>query len=181
MTEGATQITGFVPVEIKSQPINLVAKEPKGFVLSSERGEQFNLTSLRLSGEVTGTGRAEIVLDNGLGQELLIYSNIKEKKGNMITGMAVGTGNEAPSNTKAEEAPENAWLMITPSQEQLAEGPRTELGAGKEAVQEKFQHSCVDTCYMEMRMQRGLYYTLKVMVDAGTEVTINELAYVLEV
>jgi len=34
---------------------------------------------------------------------------------------------------------------------------------------------------MNMKMQKGLYYTLKVRTDPETEVNINELKYTLDV
>jgi hypothetical protein len=180
---GAPGIVGFVPLEIKSQPLNLVATESTNFVLFSEKGEQFELTSLRLSGLVKGDGRVEIVLDNGLGQELLIYSNVKNKQGNLITGMSVtDEGEPLPEGAEIEDvAPDQAWLKITPGEAALAELPTIELGDSKQAADGEFQHNCVDTCYMSMKMQTGLYYTLKVKVDPGTEVNINELKYMLEV
>lgn len=176
-------IVGFVPVEIKSQPINLVAKEPTSFVVFSEKDEQHLLTSLRLSGTVTGDGRAEILLDNGLGQELLIYTNVKQKKGNLITGMSVSDeGEPLPEDAKIVEiAPQQAWFKITPSEKPLGERPTGEIGDDKQAGPGEFQHSCVDTCYMSMVMRKGLFYTLKVRVDAGTEVSINELKYTLDI
>lgn len=178
-------IVGFVPVEIKSQPINLIAQEPTSFILFSEKEEPFELTSLRLSGMVIGEGRAEIVLDNGLGQELLVYSNLKQKQGNLITGMAVTSDQEGeplPEGAKIENVePQKAWLKITPDSVPIRESPVTELTSDKQTVSGDFDHACLDTCYMNMKLQKGLYYTLKVRVDAGTEVRINELKYMLEV
>ncbi len=177
-------IVGFVPVEIKSQPIDLVAEEPTSFVLFSDKQEQFALTSLRLSGTVTGEGRAEILLDNGRGQELLIYSNIKQKKGNLITGMSVTSEEEGaplPEDVPINEVAEGqAWIKIT-EEAGLDERPAEQLGEDKKAVQGEFQHACLDTCYMNMKMREGLYYMLKVRVDPGTKVKINELKYTLEV
>jgi len=173
------QIVGFVPVEIMSQPIDLVATESRSFILFTDREQLFNLTSLRISGEVIGSGRAEIVLENGLGQELWTYSNIKQKQGNMITGMAV---NEEDNNlpTEKDELKNQTWLIITPG-DAIAENPEKQLTDGRETVTGKFQNSCTDTCYMNMKMQKGLYYTLKIRVDAGTQVNINELKYTIDV
>ncbi len=180
----APGVVGFVPVEIKSQQIELIAKEPTSFVLFSDKSDIFDLTSFRISGEVIGEGRAEIVIDNGLGQELLIYSNVKQKQGNMITGLAV-SGDETtplPEGAQITDVPtEEAWLRVTPSEYPIKEKPYQELGDNRRADSGQFQHTCVDTCYMNMKMQRGLYYTLKVRVDPGTEVVINELKYMLEV
>ena len=175
-------IVGFVPIEIKSQQIDLSAPVSTSFVMFSEKNMLFNLTSFRMSGEVTGEGRAEIVLDNGLGQELLIYSNIKQRQGNLITGMSVSDeGDPLPADAKISPvAPPQAWLKISAGEE-LGEMPKRELGDDKETVSGRFQHECRDTCYMNMKMKQGLYYTLKVRVDPGTEVKINELKYVLEV
>jgi hypothetical protein len=173
-------IVGFVPVEIKSQQISINAAESIRYILFTEREGQFNLTSLRLSGEVIGNGRAEIVLDNGLGQELLIYSNIKQKQGNMITGMAVdGDANRLPDDVKVDEVTQ-PWLIIS-SGESTKETPEKQLTEDRETVSGKFQTACTDTCYMNMKMQKDLYYSLKIRVDAGTEIRITDLKYTLEV
>ena len=177
-------IVGFVPVEIKSQPIEIFADKPSAFLLFTEKENAFNLTAFRISGEVTGTGRAEILLDNGLGQELLIHSNIRQKQGNLITGMAVddGIGEPLPKDAKIEPVDaNNAWLIIAPQTELQVEGPVTELEDSKRTEAGAFQYSCIDTCYMNMKLQKGLYYLLKIRVDAETNVRINELKYMLEV
>jgi hypothetical protein len=179
---GAPGIVGFVPVEIKSQPIDITAKQTTKLVMFSEKPDQFSLTSLRLSGEVIGNGRAEIVLDNGLGQELLIYSNVKQKEGNQITGMAVDESQPLPADVKIDNvAAEQAWIKITDSGTALDETPSQSLGEDKTTTAGAFQNECLKTCYMNMKMKQGLYYTLKVRVDAGTEVKITELKYTLEV
>ncbi|MBW2966896.1 hypothetical protein KY362_00260 [Candidatus Woesearchaeota archaeon] len=176
-------IVGFVPVEINNQPLNLEAKEPKSFVLFTDKEEPFQLTSFRLSGTVAGEGRAEIILDNGLGQELVIYSNVKPQRGNLITGMAVSeeSENPLPEDIKVNEIPhETAWLRIAEKPDIAAETPTTELD-NKRAVAGEFENSCTDTCYMNMNMHDGAYYTLKVRVDPGTEVRITSLKYTLDV
>ncbi|MBW2963945.1 hypothetical protein KY363_00660 [Candidatus Woesearchaeota archaeon] len=182
-TDGeAVPIVGFVPVEIKSQPIDLSAETSSAFILFTEKEEQFSLTSLRLTGEVTGTGRAEIVLDNGLGQELLIYSNIRQKTGNLITGFAVDAeGETLPEDAKITDVDTpSAWMLITKDKDTSVEGPKTDLD-GKRTEEGPFQNTCVDTCYMNMKMQKGLYYRIKVRLDPGTTVNINEMKYMLEV
>lgn len=181
--KGTVPIVGFVPIEIKSQQIDITAEKPSAFVMFSEKEEPFDITSFRISGEVEGDGRAEILLDNGLGQELLIYSNIKQKKGNMITGMAVGSQSEPlPENAEIEEVEKDkAWFKISSNATEIDEKPAIDTGSGTEASQGKFKHACSDTCYMNMKMKEGLYYTLKVRVDPGTKVNINELKYTLEV
>jgi hypothetical protein len=184
VSTGTPTVVGFVPIEIKSQAIDLYAKEPTKFVVFSEKDQEFAMTSLRLSGEVTGEGRAEIVLDNGLGQELMIYSNIKSKQGNMITGMSVSDseGQPLPEDVKVDSVPmDQAWFKITPSTDALSELPSTDLGNDKMTIAGKFQNDCKDTCYMNMKLKKGLFYTLKIRVDPGTEVRVNELKYTLEV
>lgn len=176
-------IVGFVPVEIKSHPLDITATDSRSFVLFSEKDDHFNLTSLRLSGSVIGEGRAEIVIDNGLGQELLVYSNIKNKQGNLITGMAVGDEEEPlPEGVPiVPEEPASAWLKISPEEGTLNEQVSIVLSADKKTVPGEFDHSCRDTCYMNMKMQKGLYYTIKIRLDAGTSVNINDMKYTMEV
>ncbi len=187
---GTPGIVGFVPLAISSQPIDLLTLEPRSFVLFSEKTESFLLTSFRLSGQVNGEGRAEITLDNGLGQELLIYSNVKDRQGNLITGMA--TAKDGPSSTEGVPAEtddtvsspgteDRAWFKIMPQDDLATERPSIETGDDKQTVQGHFKDECSDTCYISMKMQEGLYYILKVKVDPGTEVRITELTYTLDV
>ncbi|MFC1741584.1 hypothetical protein ACFL3V_03545 [Nanoarchaeota archaeon] len=183
VSSGMPTVVGFVPIEVRSQPIDLVAKEPTSFIIFSEKEAGFDLSSLRISGSVTGKGRAEIVLDNGQGQELLIYSNVKKRQGNLITGMSVTDDSKPlPESAKVERLDDSqAWFKITRDEEIQTEGPVTALGDDRIAVSGGFEHTCLDTCYMNMKMQKGLYYTLKVRVDPETEVRINALTYILEV
>ena len=180
---GVVPIVGFVPIEIKSQPIDISASEPSSFVLFSEKEESFDLTSFRISGTVKGEGRAEIVLDNGRGQELLLYSNVKQKQGNLITGMVVqGEEHPLPENAEIEQLEgDKAWFKISTSGDKIDELPIISIDGGMTVIDGNFEHACTDTCYMNMKMKKGLYYTLKIRVDEGTEVNINELKYTLEV
>ncbi|MFH1064644.1 MAG: hypothetical protein V1729_06180 [Candidatus Woesearchaeota archaeon] len=186
---GVPGIVGFVPLAISNQQIDLFALEPKSFLLFSERTEPFLLTSFRLTGQITGTGRVEITLDNGIGQELLVYSNIKDKQTNLITGMATAEeGSSSTGSVPAEKVgipptpntDDGAWFKIMP-QDITTEGPSIESGNDKQTVSGHFKDECGETCYINMKMQTGLYYTLKVKMDPGTEVRITELTYTLDV
>jgi hypothetical protein len=179
-TGDGNTIVGFVPIEIKSQSIDITATKPTAYLLFTERDSQFSITSLRISGNVKGQGRAEVVLDNGIGQELVIYSNIKKSQGNMITGMAVSEDENAlPADTKIDKTTQ-PWLLIK-EENDITETPKTEIGEAARTTEGLFQYICKDTCYMNMKMQKELVYTLKIRLDAGTEISITELSYMLEV
>jgi len=180
--QGTDKIVGFVAVSIENQPIDIQSSESRAFVLASEKDQFFNLTSLRMSGEVKGNGRAEITLENGAGQELLIFSNVKKKQGNMITGLAVSEGSPLPEDVKInQQDPATAWIKIIQNEQLAKESPTKILDDTRQAVEGNFKDNCIDTCYMNVKMQKGLTYALKVKLDPGTEIKINELKYTLDV
>jgi len=58
--------------------------------------------------------------------------------------------------------------------------PTAVVDEDNKAVEGHFKDTCADTCYINMKMREGLYYTLKVKVDPDTELKIDELKYTLE-
>ncbi len=178
-------IVGFVSIKMESQQMSISAIQPTTFVLFSEKDQAFNMTSLRFSGEVIGKGRAEITLDNGLGQELLVYSNVRKRQGNMITGMATATeevDSNLPEGVSREDVTSNPQALIKMTlTDFMTDGPSRIVDGGREILEEKFEDSCIDTCYINMKMQKGLYYKLKLKIDPDTEIKLTKLTYMLEI
>jgi hypothetical protein len=183
--DGAPEIVGFVPVSIESQYIDILALGSSTIILFTDAVTSFNLTSLRLSGVINGTGRVEILLDNGIGQELLLFSNLKKKQGNLITGMAAGESEAAKSAFKKvgdenADAAADAWLKLS-APEKLNELPAFVVGDDETTFEGDFQNSCVDACFMNMKMKRNLFYQIKIRMDPGVQVRLTSLKYTLEV
>ena len=172
-------ITGFVSVDMKTQPVNIFVDKSKNFILTSERETPFNLTSFRLSGKVDGEGRVEVLLDNGLDQQLVVFSNIEQKREgkNRITAMAVENEKGLdPSSTNTEEV---SWLIILPWEGYAADVPG-ELSADVLTSSGSFIRRCGETCYMWLPLDKDRAYKFIVRTDPGTTVTINEIAYTIE-
>ena len=72
-------ITGHAFMNPYSQELDMVITESQSYVLTSDKINPFQLISFRLSGNVAGEGQVEITLESAAGQELLVYSNVKER------------------------------------------------------------------------------------------------------
>jgi hypothetical protein len=166
-------ITGHVSVEAGYQVLNLEIAESQAYTVTSDYENPIKLTSMRLSGEVIGDGRVEVILDTGLGQRLLVYTNAVEKvEENQITGMGRVTG---MAIKEAEEIKEKALLnlVFAGSLEAIeAEDPeRGELKTGK------FANECRETCLMEMELSRDINYKLEFKVSNGTQLRLDNMIY----
>src|SRR3990167_1825551 len=69
-------ITGFVSIETKKQKLDLSIENSQSYILTTSSKEPFQITSLKLSGEIIGQGIVKAYIDNGQYQRILIYSNI---------------------------------------------------------------------------------------------------------
>ena len=177
-------ITGHVSVEAGYQPLNLLITESQAYTVTSDYESAIKLTSMRFSGEVIGDGKAEVILDNGLGQRLLVYTNEVEKaEDNKITGMgkvtglAVGDGDaqEKGAIDKAAEIKEKALLNLMFA-ENLAP-IKAETKSGAELKSGKFANECKETCLMEMELSKNLTYGLEFRVSEGTQLKLDNMIY----
>ena len=148
-------ITGFMTTNTFTQKLNLDISESKLIGIESLSSEPIKLTSLMISGKVTGEGLVEIYLVDG-SQRLLVYSNLQKKKNSVpqITGMATGT-------VKVYEKEKLNGHIVTP------EDYNTLKGA--------FTQECFETCFLNE--QESLFHDLEVWVQPGTKVKITELKY----
>jgi hypothetical protein len=100
--------TGYVSglnLTIYSQNLDVLVDGSQSYTLATE-GNNLNLESFMIDGEVVGKGRVEILLDNGKGQQYLVYENILKKPDfsgpHMLTGVpsitAGITGNAVSNN-----------------------------------------------------------------------------------
>jgi len=168
-------ITGYVSIESKKQKIDLTIANSQSYILTTRSQEPMYLTSLKLSGEVIGDGIAKAYI-SAKDQKILIYSNvIKKGKGlDTVTGMSKITGNVVEVDAK-DEAGED--LVI----EHLE---NIELESQKIAKDEllskgNFEDACVDSCFIEMLLNKDIAYQLLFYVEEGTILNINEIVYTI--
>lgn len=168
-----TGITGHVSVEAGYQPLDMVIKESQSYVMTTDYENPITITFIRLSGEVIGDGRAEVILDNGLGQRLLIYSNAEEELGvNKITGMQY---NKITGMAISEEMKELSLLNLVEKGTLPDISP--EPPAGTLLYEGSFANKCRQTCLMEMELSKEANYILEVMVSEGTELKLDNMIY----
>ena len=161
-------ITGYVSIESKKQKIDLTIANSQSYILTTRSQEPMYLTSLKLSGEVIGDGIAKAYI-SAKDQKILIYSNvIKKGKGlDTVTGMSKITGNVVEVDAK-DEAGED--LVI----EHLENIELDEL-----LSKGNFEDACVDSCFIEMLLNKDIAYQLLFYVEEGTILNINEIVYTI--
>lgn len=169
-----TGITGHVSVEAGYQPLDLLIEESQSYIISSDYEDPLIITFMRMSGEVIGDGRAEVILDNGLGQRLMIYTNAKDRpEGNLITGMG---DNKITGMVVGDEEMKELSLL------NLIEGRglpyiSQEQPAGGILVEGKFANECKETCLMEMELSKDSNYILELKVSEGTKLKLDTMIY----
>lgn len=193
-------LTGYVTglnTTFYMQQLDLTIDSSNSYTLTTTNGT-LHLSSFMLSGEVFGNGRVEILLDNGKGQQYLIYENVLRQKEfktrNLITGISAGITGKAvsgaaeneytpnESGTDASEAKENTekvgtFLAITPKK--LLHYEFTPLNEGDEILTGEFYSECAETCEIPRFMFDSDSYELIFRLGAGTSLKIDELKYTL--
>lgn len=168
-------ITGFVSVETKKQKIDLTIANSQSYILTTSSQEPFYLTSLKLSGEVIGEGIAKVYITSE-GQKVLVYSNIIKKDQGLdtITGMDKITGNVVGSNQETEED-----SLIIEHLENIEAEPTT-LAEDEAITSGTFEDTCIDSCFIEMLLNKDIAYQLLLYVEEGTILNINEISYTIK-
>lgn len=169
-------ITGHVSAEIKTKTLNLTIANSQSYFLKAEKQEPFYLTSLKLSGEVIGSGIVKAYISDGKGQKILIYSNAAERKKGIrpITGMGKITGGVVSEGSAAE-----ADDIIIDYLENLNGGPG-KLSENEESSSGNFENICIESCFIEMLLNKELSYQLLFYVEEGTILKINKVAYTVK-
>lgn len=166
-------ITGFVSVDTKTQKVNLTIMNSQSYILSTNMQQPFYLTSLKISGQVIGKGKANVFLENGKGQKVLVYSNqVKKEKGlSVITGMDKITGKVIGSNSESE----GDYLVIDflENNENLPGG----IQKDEELVFGEFNERCEESCFIEMLLNQGVSYQFLFNIEEGTILYIDKIIY----
>lgn len=146
-------ITGYVPTSTFSQSLDIRVSESQRFNLGLDQG--VGLTSISLSGQVTGQGLVNVYLNDG-SERKLIYTNRRRKGSSMevITGLAHGS------------------LTIKPG-EKINENPK--LPDNYVTVEGGFVNSCVETCVLEASNNNKL--SLDVLIDEDTTLDIRKITF----
>lgn len=169
-----TSITGHVSVEAGYQSLDMLIEESQSYVISSDYEDSLIITFMRLSGEVIGDGRAEVIIDNGLGQRLIVYSNLEEEQEpNLITGMK---SNKITGMVVGEEEMDKLSLLNLIERGKLSD-LSLELPKGRILTKGKFANVCKHTCLMEMELSRDSNYILEFKVSEGTKLRLDNMIY----
>jgi len=172
--------TGYVSglnLTIYSQNLDVTVDGSQSYTLATE-GNNLHLESFMLDGEVIGKGRVQIFLDNGKGQQYLVYENIVKKpdfSGPSITGMPGITG-----MATGEDMPEQngVWLVMQPKQPINYEF--MPLAEDEEVVEGEFFSECKETCNLKPGMFDSSTYELIFRIEKGTSVKLNAIKYILQ-
>lgn len=167
-------ITGYVSVETKKQKIDLTIANSQSYILTTNSQEPFYITNLKLSGAITGDGIAKAYIATK-NQKILIYSNVIKKGQGLdaITGMEKITGNVVG----VDSAPEEDYLVIEHLEN--IEGELGEIAEDETLVKGNFENECVDSCFIEMLLNKDIAYQLLFYVEEGTILNINEIVYTI--
>ncbi len=167
-------ITGYVSVESRKQRIDLTIANSQSYILTTNSEEPFSLTSLKFSGEVIGEGIAKAYIATK-EQNILIYSNVvKGEEGiGSVTGMEGITGNVVGVDPELE-----ADSLIIEHLENI-EGEIGVIREGETIIKGNFENSCVDSCFIEMLLNKDIGYQLLFYVEVGTVLNINEISYTI--
>jgi len=168
------EIVGYASTNVHSQDLNLVVEQSQRFYLRSLIPEPVHLTSLTISGEITGKGIVSIYLDNQQGIRNLVYKNVKRKDSthNRITGTSVLGSRVTGNSIQAQE--ENPIL-------DLLEGPVLQgyerLNPAYKTVSGEFHHACVESCLLQARTYEGYRFAIDFLIEPGTRLKIKEIVY----
>jgi len=161
-------ITGFVASDLFRQNLNFTVDKSQALDVKSSDGELLYISSLSLSGDVTGNGDAAIYLSNKDGEKVLVYTNIGQAKSrsNSITGAAIGT-------QTATQALDKDSLILDYGKELSWPG---DMGAGSPGA---FVNTCINSCYLDPNKFTSKEFELQVFVEPGTKVKITEIFYTI--
>ncbi len=154
-------ITGYVPTTTYSENVDIDVVKSQELYIQSKDGLPMSITSLLLTGEVTGEGLVNVYLKDPREHKLLVFSN-KEKKGSAletITGMAVHEINVIPGKTinKIETVSERY-----------------------NKIPGKFINQCKETCSLDPKIFVSNQFVLEVIIEPGTTLHILGIKFSLE-
>lgn len=174
---GNPNITGYLSLDFVMQDLDIMVGESQSMIMTSTNPESVTLTSFKISGEILGDGRAEVYLDNGMGQRLLVYRNTGEKRKAMsvVTGLFI-EGEKQIENNKAEE---KSYLVLSPGK-RIEDMVMAELSEKEEVVAGVFSNECTDTCFIKMELSDQIAYQLIFNIEPETGLKLDSIVYTVE-
>ena len=158
---------GYVSAESIAQDLNSELHQSQMFdFLINE--ESFRFTSVRLNGFVEGEGPVQIYLMNERNENLLIYTNVKEKSGSgdLVTGLVAGEGQN-------EDDSQNFVL----AQGQILSQLNVEPKENEELVEGAFYNECSETCFIDPLFSESANYKLVFYIGENVNLRINKIVF----
>jgi|GEM_PF-2165340 len=160
----SNMITGFVSSDVVTETVDLTIDQSQEYLL--ETTDSFQLTSLRLTGAIEGSGIVRIFFEDSSGQRLLVYTNVQEKKsGNLITGMAVAD-------------PQSVSIGLIPSE--IKKPVEEALAGNQEIVSTPFYNECLETCFISVPFSPEKTNKLVFQLSRDAKLKISRLSYTIE-
>jgi hypothetical protein len=176
--------TGYVSglnLTIYSQNLDVLVDGSQSYTLTTGDGN-LHLKSFMLDGEVIGQGRAEILLDNGKGQQLMIYENVQKKPDysgpQFMTGITASITGKSISDIEGVEEKQGVYLVMQPKNAINYEF--LPLKEDEEIVPGEFYSVCKETCNMPKFIFNSHTYELVFRLERGTSVKLKEIKYILQ-
>ena len=180
--------TGYVSglnLTIYSQNLDLYVDGSQSYTLTTADGT-LHLRSFMIDGEVIGDGRVEILLDNGKGEQYLVYENIEKKPDysgpQMLTGISGGITGHAiageETNNETVEEKTGVWLVVQPKN--TVDYEFLPLSEDEEIISGEFYSVCKETCNMPENLFNSNTYELIFRLEKGTAVNLKEINYILQ-
>jgi hypothetical protein len=168
-------MTGYISganFTVFSQNLDMTVDGSQIYTLTTTSGENLHMKSFFLDGKLVGKGRAEILLDNGKGQQFLVYENKKKKSSAGSHGI---TGAVTKDDLAAENVQEGVWLVVQPSN--IMNYEFLPLKEDEELVEGIFSSACVETCKIPEGLFDSSEYRLVFRLEQGTTMELYELDY----
>jgi len=178
------EVIGYASTNIHNQGLELLIDSSQAFYLKSVYPTPVHVTSVLISGEITGEGTVSVYLDNENGNRALIFNNQKREGSriNRITGTSfIGEGSGFSHLSGLSVTGDTLPMRDEQPALELLEGNTIpgfdELPEGRITVQGKFTNSCVETCLLQGGLFNQERFKLVFMVEPGTQFKVTELTY----
>jgi len=179
------KVIGYASTNIHTHNTDLLLDSSKEFYMESIYQNPVHLTSLRISGEVIGSGTVNVNLDDGQGGRVLVFTNQKRtdsqinkitggsffESGSLNSGMGLSglsvTGDALPLKT------EEPVLELTESHSLQG---FSKLEKNNVAHSGKFSNVCFESCILPEGFIQKMF-KLDFYIEPGTRLKVTELVY----
>jgi len=155
-------ITGYLSRNIERHSVDLVIDKSQSFVISLSNNNVFSLRSLRLSGEVIGSGEVKVYIDNGFGVQRLIYANVKDES-RIIDGAV---------SFVSENSDDDSLVF-----EKYRDIDYADFSENTKTIAGNFRRVCIETCDLNPSEFNNKQYEVLFYVSPGTKINLKEILY----